>query len=44
MLLTHQIEDGVELHVQVNLSGLIVVFDGSGHGEELVVGGQVQVV
>lgn len=40
----HHIQDGVEQQLQRYLCGLPVVFNRAGHGEQLVVSGQVQVV
>lgn len=40
----HHIQNGIEQQLQCYLCGLLVVFNRAGHGEQLVVSGQVQVV
>lgn len=40
----HHIQDGIEQQLQCYLCGLLVVFNRAGHGEQLIVSGQVQVV
>lgn len=41
---THHIQDGIQHHLQTDPGGPVVVLDGSGHGVELIVSGQFQVV